>query len=48
MTRTLLAALALLAGANLANAYPVTDDEVVKNAVRHGAHITLHGVFDAK
>lgn len=48
MIRALLAAVVLLSGATLANAFPVTNDAVVKDAVRHGAQITLHGVFDGQ
>lgn len=48
MTRALLAAVVLLTGATLANAFPVTNDAVVKDAIRHGAQITLHGVFDGQ
>lgn len=48
MTRALLAAVVLLTGATFANAFPVSNDAVVKDAVRHGAQISLHGVFDGQ
>lgn len=48
MTRILLAAMMVLTGATFANAFPSNNDAVVRDAVRHGSQISLHGVFDAQ
>lgn len=48
-TRTwLLVALLSSALAGLAQAYPLTSDATVKDAIRQGTMITPHGVWDAQ
>lgn len=45
---TLLVALSVIAGAGAAQAGPFTQDPALKDAIRHGAVITPHGVFDGQ
>lgn len=44
----LLVALLTSGLAGLAQAYPLTSDATVKDAIRHGTFITPHGVWDAQ